>query len=438
MTILAYGLNYRTASIELRERVAFPEDALRDAVQRVVRDVAAVTEAAILSTCNRTELYCALAPNSEPDLAGWLSRQRQVGMDELEAVTYRHWDTDAARHQIRVAAGLDSQVLGEPQILGQIKSAYEIARASGTLGPELNLLSQVILRTAKEVRTQTDIGRNPVSVAFAAVTLAQQIFASLNNKRALLLGAGETIDLVAEHLTAQGIGGLGIANRTLANAEVLARRYNAEAMQLSDIPGKLHDYDIVIASTGSTLPVVGKGAVEAAIRQRRRRPIFMVDIAVPRDIEVEVGELPDVYLYSIDDLTQIIETNLQQRREAALQAESFVNDGAQRYLRERRVQQGQDVLRSYRDRASQTREEELARALADLQRGTAPADVLARLSQSLTNKLIHAPTRAIRDASADGRADLLEYARDLFDLPESGSDPQSPIPDDHSQDTDRS
>ncbi len=416
MTILAYGMNYRTASIELRERVAFPEESVQDALQRVVDDVGGVREAAILSTCNRTELYCALKPGAEPDLNAWLAEQREVVPTELAGATYHHWDQDAAKHQIRVAAGLDSQVLGEPQILGQIKAAYDVAREAGTLGPELNLLSQIILRTAKEVRTQTDVGKNPISVAYAAVALAQQIFASLDNKKALLLGAGETIDLVAEHLTSAGIEEIGIANRTLANAEVLAAKYGANAMQLTDIPDELAHYDIVIASTGSTLPVVGKGAVEEAIRQRRRRPIFMVDIAVPRDIEAEVGELPDVYLYSIDDLGSIIETNMAQRREAAQHAEVFVDQGAKRYVEERRLKQDQSVLKDLRDNAQRISKEELAKAQKDLERGVPAEEVMQKLANSLTNKLMHAPTVGIRKASAEGRTDQLEYVADLFQL----------------------
>lgn len=419
MSILAYGLNYRTASLDLRERVAFPEADLRDALIGVVGEVRGVKEAAILSTCNRTELYCAIQPGSEPELVEWLAMQRTITRDELEAVTYQHWDTDAARHQIRVASGLDSQVLGEPQIMGQVKTAYELARSTGTLGPELNLLSQVILRTAKEVRTHTEIGRNPISVAYAAVALAQQIFNELKSKSALLLGAGETVDLVAEHLRGSGIGKLAIANRTLANAEVLAGKYDAEAMQLTDVAQRLAEFDIVIASTGASLPIVGKGAVEAAIKQRRHKPMFMVDIAVPRDIEPEVGELPDVYLYSIDDLTQIIESNLAQRRVAAQDAEVFVLEGAQRYQRERRVQLGQHILTEFRAQAMQTQQAELAKALKDLERGTDPKEVLNRLSTALTNKLIHTPTRAIREANADGRTELLEYCRTLFGLDDS-------------------
>lgn len=416
MSILAYGLNYRTASVELRERVAFPEDYVTDALVQVKRDVAGVQEAAIISTCNRTELYCALHPEAEPDLAAWLTRYRPVSTSELEGASYTHWDQDAARHQIRVAAGLDSQVLGEPQIMGQVKAAYETARACGTMGPELGLLSQIILRTAKEVRTQTDIGRNPISVAYAAVSLAQQIFSDLSTKRALLLGAGETIGLVAEHLASQGIGHMAIANRTLVNAELLAAKYEADYMQLTDVAERLAEFDIVIGSTGSSLPIVGKGAAEAAIKQRRRRPIFMVDIAVPRDIEAGVGELPDVYLYTIDDLSAIIEGNLAQRRQAAASAETFVHEGAKQFLRESRVQKDQALLRAFRDQAKAIQAESLARARKDLQRGTDPERVLERLSNDLTNKLIHAPTMAIRDASAEGRADLLDYLRVLYDV----------------------
>lgn len=421
MSILAYGLNYRTASVELRERVAFPEDAVRDALLQVKR-IAGVSEAAIISTCNRTELYCAIAPEAEQQLTDWLAQHRPVSADELHDAAYKHWDQDAARHQIRVASGLDSQVLGEPQIMGQVKAAYETARTAGTLGPELNLLSQITLRTAKEVRTQTEIGRNPISVAYAAVTLAQQLFSDLKSKRALLLGAGETISLVADHLHSQGIGKQAIANRTLANAEILAAKYDAEAMQLTDIADRLAEFDILIASTGSSLPVVGKGAVEVAIKQRRRRPIFMVDIAVPRDIEPEVGSLPDVYLYSIDDLTQIIEANIAQRRSAAENAENYVHEGTRLYVRETRIQRDRELLRAFRDQAKDIQEAELERARKDLARGTDPDRVLERLSNSLTNKLIHTPTLAIREASADGRTDILDFMRKLYDV-DANNDP---------------
>ncbi len=416
MAILAYGVNYRTAPLEVRERIAFPEEGIVAALHAILQTVPSVSEAAIVSTCNRTELYAALDPADEGLIPAWLASYRAVEPGELASMAYSYWDADAARHIIRVASGLDSQVLGEPQILGQVKTAYEIARNAGTLGPELNLLSQVTLSAAKRVRTDTDIGRNPVSVAYAAVVMAQQIFSDLKSKRALLLGAGETIQRVAEHLNELGIGTMGVANRTLANAETLAARFNGRAMQLTDVANHLHEYDIVIASTGSALPVLGKGAVEHAIRLRRRRPMFIVDIAIPRDVEPEVADLSDVYLYTIDDLTEIIEENVRQRRMAAESAETLVDDGASRYLRERRAHQARALLRSFRDQAEAIKSIELERALRDLKSGGDPEAVLNALARSITNKLIHQPTVAIRDASAEGRADLLEYLKTLYRL----------------------
>ena len=416
MAILAYGLNYRTAPIELRERVAFPEDTLGSALVEVTQAVPSVTEAAILSTCNRTELYCAIEPEREPALAEWLAAHRAVPVDELQSAIYRYWDQDAASHLIRVAAGLDSQVLGEPQIMGQVKSAYELARNLGAMGSELNLLSQVALNAAKQVRTDTGIGRNPVSVAYAAVTMAKQIFTDLTHKRALLLGAGDTIKRVAEHLAQQGIGGMTIANRTIANAETLAARFSALPAQLSAVPKALCDHDIVIASTGSALPVVGKGAVEAAIRRRRHRPIFMVDIAVPRDIEPEVGELPDVYLYSIDDLSAIVEENRRQRLMEADSAEALIDQGARRFLTERPVRQGQRMLRQFRENAEDLQAAELEKALKSLRNGAPAEAVLARLGEGLTRKLINQPTVALRTASAEGRMDLLEAFKSVYGL----------------------
>ena len=416
MAILAYGVNYRTAPVEFRERIAFPEQSLAEALLEVTTGVPSVSEAAIISTCNRTELYLALDPAHEREVSNWLADVRHVSIAELDNVAYSHWDVDAARHLIRVASGLDSQVLGEPQIMGQVKSAYDLARQAGTLGPELSLLSQIILSTAKRVRTDTDIGRNPVSVAYAAVTLAQQIFTDLKDTRALLLGAGDTITRVAEHLSEAGVRGMAIANRTLANAEVLAARFDALPLQLTDLPAHLADYDIIIASTGSSLPVVGKGALEAAIRARRHKPMFIVDIAVPRDIEPEAAELPDVFLYTIDDLTEIIEENVRNRRAAADDAESLVDDGANHYLRERRAHHGQALLRKFRDQAADIQSAELQRALRELANGADPEAVLQQFSRGLTNKLIHAPTTAIRNAAADGRADLLDYLKTLYHL----------------------
>ncbi len=416
MVILAYGINYRTASIELRERVAFPEDTLGAALMEVTKAVPEVSEAAILSTCNRTEIHCAISSASERALIAWLSGHRRVPAVELQNAAYSYWDQDAARHLIRVAAGLDSQVLGEPQIMGQVKAAYALARNLGTLGPELDLLSQVTLNAAKRVRTDTGIGRNSVSIAYAAVSMARQIFSDLKHKRALLIGAGDTIERIAEHLSAQGIGSLTIANRTLANADKLAVKFGAQAQQLTAVPKALAHHDLVIASTGSALPVVGKGAVEAAIKQRRHKPIFMVDLAVPRDIEPEVCTLPDVYLYSIDDLSAIIEENRKQRFAAADSAEALIDGGAGRFIKEWRAHQARRMLRRFRENAEDIQIVELDKAMRELRKGTKPEVVMSQLSQSLTKKLIHKPTVAIRAASAEGQVDILETLKSVYHL----------------------
>ena len=416
MSILAYGLNYRTAPLELRERVAFPEDSLGVALRELTHDIPKIQEAAIVSTCNRTELYCAANNDCAADLEHWLSARRDIHLSELQGASYQYWDHDAARHSIRVAAGMDSQMLGEPQIMGQIKSAFALAKEHGTSGPELNLLSRMTLQTAKQVRSQTDIGRNPISVAYAAVSLAAQLFSDLPGKRALLLGAGETVALVGEHLRSKGVTDLTIANRTLANAQTLAATLSADAIQLSDVAKVLWEFDMVIASTGSTLPVLGKGTVEQAIRERKRRPMFMVDIAVPRDIEAGVGELPDVYLYTIDDLTQIVEVNKTRRLQAASGAENLVDLGAEAYQRERRVQQGQGLLQSFRQQAEKLRDDELDRAMRSLANGADPRAALLKLANALTNKLIHPTTAAIRNASADGRTERLDFIQEAYGL----------------------
>lgn len=416
MAILAYGINYRTAPIGLRERVALPEEALGAALTDAVRSIPSLTEAAILSTCNRTELHCAIDPAEEPRLVEWLAARRAAPLDEIRNAAYSHWDQDAARHLIRVAAGLDSQVLGEPQIMGQVKSAYELARNLGALGTELHLLSQVSLNAAKRVRTDTGIGRNPISIAYAAVAMAKRIFTDLSRKAALLIGAGDNIQRVAERLQEQRIGSLAIANRTLAHAETLAARFDAAPMQLTQVAQALHKYDILIASTGSSIPLIGKGAVEAAIRKRRRKPIFIADIAVPRDLEPEVAELPDVYLYSIDDLTDIVEDNRRQRRSAAESAQPLIDEAVARYVRERRIRQSQRLLRQLRESAQDAQLAELEKAKRNLNKGADPAQVVAELSQNLTNKLLHRPTSAMRQASAEGRADLLEALKSLYQL----------------------
>ena len=416
MPIVAYGLSHKTAPIALRERVALDPATQRSALAELRRQIGELAEVAILSTCNRTELYCVLNERNHAPLEQWLAAHCGIRVQELEVATYALWDEQAARHLARVAAGLDSMVLGEPQIMGQLKDAYETARSVGTLGPRLERLTQHSFAVAKRVRANTDIGRNPISVAYAAVGLAQRIFEDLSQNQALLLGAGDTIELVARHLRERGVAKIVIANRTLANARALANEVGGEAILLADAPRYLVHSDIVISSTASPIPILGKGAVENALKKRKHRPIFMVDIAVPRDIEPEVGELRDVYLYTIDDLTAIIEDNVRARRRAADQGELIVEEGVEEYLRDQRVRESQSTLTALRRQAERLRDTELERSLADLARGADPAELLKRLANGLTNKLIHKPTIALREAGANDHAEVIRVVNELFSL----------------------
>ena len=414
MPLLAYGVSFRTAAIDIRERLAFPPDELGEAVAGLRQDLDGVSEAAILSTCNRTEIYCALEARDEAPVADWVAAHRAIGRRDLEDTAYVLWDGDAARHLMRVASGLDSQVLGEPQIMGQVKAAYDLARGNGTLGPELNLLSQGALYAAKRVRTDTAIGKNPVSIAYVAVTMAQQVI-DLGAARALLIGAGETIELVARHLKTTGVREIGIANRTVERAEEVARRVGAHAMGLGEIPARLRDYDLVISSTDAAEHIVSASMVERAMLGRKR-PLFLVDIAVPRDIEPRAGLIDGVFLHSVDDLALIVEENAAARRHAAVQAETLIDKGVAHYERARVLRDNRHLVQRFRRHADGVRQEALDRARQRLDNGQDSADVMERLAHELTNKLIHAPTVAIRDASVDQRADFLESLRTLYGL----------------------
>jgi glutamyl-tRNA reductase len=417
MTFIALGINHKTASVAVRERVAFSPEQLVEALQQLCRCTAS-REAAILSTCNRSELYLEQDVLTVDGVLVWLAEYHQLSLEELRACAYVLEDDAAVRHMMRVASGLDSMVLGEPQILGQMKSAYAVAREAGTVGPLLGRLFQATFSTAKTVRTDTAIGENPVSVAFAAVSLAKQIFSDLHRSQALLIGAGETISLVARHLHEQGVKRIVVANRTLERASSLAEQFGAHAVLLSDIPQELVHSDIVISSTASQLPILGKGAVESALKQRRHKPIFMVDIAVPRDIEAEVGELDDVYLYTVDDLHEVIAENLKSRQGAAQAAEELVAVGAETFMLRLRELAAVDVLRAYRQQGERLRDEELAKALRLLNNGSAAEEVLVQLARGLTNKLLHAPSVQLKKLSADGRVDALGVAQELFALDE--------------------
>ncbi|MGI1671244.1 MAG: glutamyl-tRNA reductase [Neptuniibacter sp.] len=417
MALLALGINHKTAPVDVRERVAFAPESMAEAMH-AAKVSADLKEIAILSTCNRTELYCSSKLEGSRALLEWLGEYHGLDPAQLQGCSYAFWDEDAARHMMRVASGLDSLVLGEPQILGQLKSAYSVSQENGHVGAELGRLFQQTFSVAKQVRTDTAIGENPVSVAYAAVSLAQHIFAEMSSSKALLIGAGETIELVARHLSQAGVKEITVANRTLNRALTLAEDFSGKAILLGDIPEALADADIVIASTASQLPILGKGAVESALKKRKHRPIFMVDIAVPRDIEAEVGELDDVYLYTVDDLKEVIEENQRTRETAAQQAEEIIESGAHDFMRQLRSLDAVDVLTLFRGQAEALRDQELDKALKQLENGKPAEEVIAMLARGLTNKMLHHPTIQMRKASADGRGDLLELVQELYQLSE--------------------
>ena len=391
-SLYALGLNHQTAPLAVRERVVFHVERLREALGEIKAGLA--REAAILSTCNRTELYL---DGEEPRAAAeWLAKYHDLSPADLAPYLYTHPADRAVRHAFRVASGLDSMVLGEPQILGQMKEAARAAESAGTLGTLLHKLFQRSFAVAKEVRSTTEVGATSVSMAAAAVKLSARIFPSIKDQSVLLIGAGEMIELCATHFAAQGPARITVANRTLERAQKLAHRFNGQAIELKDLAQNLHEHDIVISCTASSLPILGKGLVERALRARRRRPIFMVDLAVPRDIEQEAAELDDVYLYTVDDLGEIVAANLDSRRSAVVQAEAIIDTQVGHFMHWMQLRDAVPQIRQLRDQAEELRRLELDRALKALARGDDPAAVLDALSHGLTNKLLHAPTQALK------------------------------------------
>ena len=415
MTLIALGLNHLTAPVSLREQVAFDADAAGAALQALAREPG-VEEALILSTCNRTELYVSVTAGAEEIPQAWLSRHHRLTPGRLAEFLYRHDEQDAVRHMFRVATGLDSMVLGEPQILGQVKDAYQQARAAQSLRAPLDRLLQHTFAVAKRVRTETRIGAHTVSVAFTAVRLAEQVFADLRQACVLLIGAGDTIELAARHLADKKVRRLIVANRTLESAQDLAGRYGGYAIALADLPQHLAEADIVISSTAARQPLLTRRMVEQAIVARRRKPMFMVDIAVPRDIEASVGELPDVYLYGIDDLRQVIDDNRRSREAAAREAGAIIDLQVDRYMAWRRALTLRNPALDLRQHAETYRDEVLDKARSMLARGKSPDEALAFLANTLTNKLLHHPSARLREATLSGDLDLLHAAGRLYGL----------------------
>ncbi|RAO77332.1 glutamyl-tRNA reductase [Dyella jiangningensis] len=417
MTLIALGLNHLTAPVNLREQVAFDADSTGAALEALSREPG-VEEALILSTCNRTELYVSVAAGAEGVPQAWLSRHHQLTAGRLDEFLYRHDEDAAVRHMFRVATGLDSMVLGEPQILGQVKDAYQQARDARVLRAPMERLLQHTFAVAKRVRTDTRIGAHTVSVAFTAVRLAEQAFTDLRQACVLLIGAGDTIELAARHLADKQVRRLIVANRTLENAQELASRHGGYAVSLADLPQHLAEADIVISSTAARQPVVTHAMVEKAIATRRRKPMFMVDIAVPRDIEASVGELDDVFLYGIDDLRQVIDDNRRLREAAAREADAIIDLQVERYMAWRRALTVRNPAVDLRLHAEVYRDEVLEKARAMIARGKSPDEALAFLANTLTNKLLHHPSARLREAALSGDMDLLHAAGRLYGIVE--------------------
>ncbi|MBS0320209.1 MAG: glutamyl-tRNA reductase [Proteobacteria bacterium] len=420
MTVFTLGLNHTTAPLDVREKVAFAPESVGDALRALTR-AKAVKEAAILSTCNRTEVY--FHGGAPEHVASWLNEAHGLPRDTLTPHLYTFGNEKAVTHAFRVASGLDSMVLGEPQILGQMKQAVRSAEAAGSLGLVLNRLFQRTFAVAKDVRTNTDIGTASISMAAASVKLAERIFPSLGDQRLLLIGAGEMIELAATHFAARRPKSITIANRTLERGRTLADRFAADAITLNEMPERLAQFDIIVTCTASSLPILGKGLLERVVKQRRHAPVFIVDLAVPRDVEPEAGSLDDVFLYSVDDLSAIVKDNLQIRRDSVEQAEAMIAAQADHFLRwldGRAVVPTITALHGHHDELRAT---ELDRARKLLANGTSPEAALEALARGLTSKLLHAPLAALNQAGDAERAELMALFQRIYRLPDEPSEP---------------
>ena len=414
MAVWTLGLNHRTAPIDLRERFAFASERLEQCLSGLRQKFESHKEVTILSTCNRTEIYCAGDQTQLPQTLAWLAETGKTPIDELASHTYRLEGDASARHAFRVASGLDSMVLGETQILGQLKDAVKFATDTGALGTTLNQLFQRSFAVAKEVRSTTEIGAHSISMSAAAVRLASQIFEDLTKIKVLFVGAGEMIELVVTHFAAKNPRSMAIANRSMDRGEKLANQYGAEVMRLSELPDRLHEFDAVISCTASTLPLIGLGAVERALKKRRNRPMFMVDLAVPRDIEPEVKSLEDVYLYTIDDLASVIQTGQAHRQAAVAEAEVIIDAGVQSFMHWMLQRGSVPLIQQLNAQADEWREAEMTRARKMLAKGDDPEKVLEALSRGLTQKMLHGAMAELREADPEHVAQATHAVQRLF------------------------
>lgn len=413
MQLSVIGLNHQTAPVSIRERLAFPAEVLASAVCALAQSACA-HEAMILSTCNRTEIY---AVGDAEKIIQWLADFHQIATEEIRPYLYLLNEHESIRHAFRVACGLDSMVLGEPQILGQLKDAVRIAQENNALDSTLHMLLQRTMAVAKEVRTETAVGAQSVSMAAASVKLAEQIFPSVSELNILFVGAGEMVELVATYFAAKVPRKITVANRTLPRAEELTEKLGsvANAILLSDLPQVMADYDVVVSSTASQLPIVGKGMVEAALKRRRNRPMFLLDLAVPRDIEPQVGDLSSAFLYTVDDMASIVQTNQAARQKAATEAEAIIEKRVADFIEWQKSRATVPLIRSLRDDGEKSRRYVLENAMRQLAKGLPPEEVLERLSVQLTNKLLHAPTKALHQGKPAGN-DLVDAVARIYHL----------------------
>jgi glutamyl-tRNA reductase len=403
MAVWALGLNHTTAPLDLRGRFTFTVEQMGSTIATLRHTFSPDSEVAILSTCNRTEIYCAGGETQMQQTMAWLAKSGGVSAEDLKDHTYALLEADAARHAFRVASGLDSMVLGEPQILGQMKDAVRAASEAGALGTTLNQLFQRSFAVAKEVRSSTEIGAHSISMAAAAVRLASQLFEDLSETRVLFVGAGEMIELCATHFAAKNPKAIAIANRTLERGEKLATQFSGEVMRLADLPQRLHEFDVVISCTASTLPLIGLGAVERALKQRKHRPMFMVDLAVPRDIEPEVKSLEDVYLYTVDDLSDVVQTGQANRQAAVAQAEAIIDAGVQSFEHWMDQRSNVPLIQQLNAQSEDWRSAELARARKAIAKGDDVDAVLESLSRGLTQKMLHGAMAELHAGDAESR-----------------------------------
>jgi glutamyl-tRNA reductase len=413
--VFTIGLNHVSAPVTVRERLSMPVELVQPALSALQSSFGgAVHEAAILSTCNRTELYCAAEPEVAQHLPRWLAEFNKIETQDVSPHLYLHDNDDAVRHAFRVASGLDSMVLGEPQILGQMKEAVRAAEGAGALGTLLHQLFQRTFSVAKEVRSQTAIGSQSVSLASAAVRLSERVFGDLKETRILFIGAGEMIDLCATHFAARQPKGMMVANRTLERADQLANRFDAKSMRLADLPDRLAEFDVIVSCTASTLPILGLGMVERASKQRRRRPMVMVDLAVPRDIEPEVSRLDDVYLYSIDDLGAVVQSGTESRQSAVVQAEAIIDTRVRDYMHWLQLRKTVPFIQTIQTNAQAVQNAALERARKALAKGDAPEAVLEQLAHSLTQKYLHGTFNALHQTEENERQQLMGWLPRLF------------------------